>query len=103
MRYRWAGVAAVAAVAVIAAGCGGGKDKESEGSKSACRAAATTAATNFPSDFPFPGEVTITSVHQDGPTNIIEGYWASGLDEAYNEYHDRISETSGYKVLFSEH
>jgi hypothetical protein len=95
-------MAAVAAVAVIAAGCGGGKDKGSE-SASACREAASTSATGFPADFPFPAEVTVTSAHKDGPTNIADGYWAAGLDEAYNEYKDAIEKASGYKVLFDEH
>ena len=93
---------AVAAIALVAAGCGnGGGDKESEGSGSACRAAATTAGTGFPAGFPRPGELTITAAHRDGPTRVIEGYWASGLDEAYNEYKDQIDE-AGYTVLFTE-
>jgi len=92
----------VGATVLVAAGCGGGGNKESEeGGASACRAAATTAATGFPAGFPKPGELTITAAHRDGPTRVIEGYWASGLDEAYNEYKDQVDE-AGYTVLFTE-
>ena len=92
----------VGATVLVAAGCGGRGNKESEeGGASACRAAATTAATGFPAGFPKPGELTITAAHRDGPTRVIEGYWASGLDEAYNEYKDQVDE-AGYTVLFTE-
>jgi hypothetical protein len=95
-----AGVLVLGALLVVA-GCGGGGDKESEGSKSACRAEATTKATGFPAGFPMPGELTVTSAHQDGPTRVIDGYWASGLDEAYKESKDQITEAK-YDVLFDE-
>jgi ABC-type glycerol-3-phosphate transport system substrate-binding protein len=91
----------VGATVLVATGCGGGGHKESEGGASACRAAATSAATGFPAGFPKPGELTITAAHRDGPTRVIEGYWASGLDEAYNEYKDQVDE-AGYTVLFTE-
>jgi hypothetical protein len=92
----------VGAIVLAAAGCGGGGEKDSEeGGKSACRAPATNAATGFPAGFPKPGELTITQAHRDGPTRVIEGYWASGLDEAYKEYKDQIDEAK-YTVLFTE-
>ena len=103
MRLRWAGIAVISLVAVVlAAGCGGGGDEESESAASACRGEATTEATNFPPGFPVPGEATFTSVHKDGPTNIADGYWASGLDEAYEEYKDAVENADGYEILFSE-
>ena len=93
---------AVTAIALLAAGCGGGGGKEeSEGNKSACREPATNAATGFPAGFPRPGELTITSAHRDGPTRVIDGYWAAGLDEAYREYKDEIDRAT-YTVLFTE-
>jgi hypothetical protein len=91
----------VLAVALLAAGCGSSKKKETEGAASACRAAATSKATGLPTSFPIPGELTFTNVHQDGPTIVVDGYWASGLDEAYKEYHDRVTE-AGYAILFNE-
>jgi hypothetical protein len=93
---------AVVATVLLAAGCGGGRgEKESEGNASACRATATNAATGFPAGFPRPGELTITSVHRDGPTRVIDGYWASGLDEAYREYKEAV-ERAEYDILFTE-
>jgi hypothetical protein len=102
MRAGWAGFAVVVlTVAFATAGCGGGGDKESS-SASACRGDATTEATNFPPGFPVPGELTFTSVHKDGPTNVADGYWAAGLDEAYNEYKDAVENADGYDILFTE-
>lgn len=102
MRFKVAGLLLVVlAVVFLAAGCGGDGDSESE-SASACRGDATTEATNFPPAFPLPAEATITSVHADGPTNVADGYWASGLDEAYEEYHDAVENADGYEVLFTE-
>jgi hypothetical protein len=91
---------AVAGLVMLGAGCGKGKE-EAEGNASACRQAATNAATGFPAGFPKPGELTITSVHRDGPTRVIDGYWTAGLDEAYREYKDEV-ERAGYDVLFTE-
>src|SRR4051794_477844 len=92
---------AALAVALLAAGCGGGGDKESEGARTECKAAATSQATGLPAAFPVPGELTITEVRKDGPTNVIDGYWTAGLDEAYNEFKDQVGE-AGYDVLFTE-
>jgi hypothetical protein len=93
---------AVSAIALLVAGCGGGeKDKESEGARTACKAAATTQATGLPAAFPIPGELTITQVRKDGPSNVVDGYWTAGLDEAYEEYKDQVGQ-AGYDVLFTE-
>lgn len=86
------------AVAVVATGCGG-SDKssggESEGSKTACKKPATSSATGLPAAFPVPGELTLTEVRKDGPTNVVDGYWTAGLDEAYEEFKDQV-ERAGY-------
>ena len=93
------------AVAIIAAGCGDAQKSssggESEGSKTACKAASTSAPTGLPAAFPVPGELTFTEVRKDGPTNVVDGYWTSGIDEAYKEFTDQV-EQAGYKVLFNE-
>jgi hypothetical protein len=93
------------AVAIVAAGCGDAQQSssggESEGSKTACKGAATSAPTGLPAAFPVPGELTFTEVRKDGPTNVVDGYWASGIDEAYTEFKDQV-EQAGYKVLFNE-
>ena len=92
-------------LAIFAAGCGDAEKSssggESEEGKAACRAPATTDPTGLAAEFPVPGEVTFTAVRKDGPTNVLDGYWASGLDEAYEEYKDQV-EGAGYKVLFNE-
>jgi ABC-type glycerol-3-phosphate transport system substrate-binding protein len=93
--------AALLAIALLAAGCGGSGDKESEGAKTDCKAEATTKPTGLPAAFPVPGELTFTDVRRDGPTIVVDGYWTSGIDEAYNEYKDQV-EQAGYDVLFNE-
>ena len=93
------------AVAIVAAGCGDAEQSsssgESEGSATACKAAATSAPTGLPAAFPVPGELTFTGARKDGPTNVVDGYWTAGLDEAYEEYKDQV-EQAGYTVLFNE-
>ena len=88
-------------VAAFAAGCGGGGEEESEEARTACRAEATSAETGLPAAFPLPGEVTITEVRTDGPTKVVDGYWAAGLDEAYEEWTRAVDE-AGYDTLFTE-
>jgi hypothetical protein len=86
---------------LLAAGCGGG-EKESEGSKTACKADATTAETGLPAGFPIPAEVTVTAVRTDGPSQVVDGYWTAALDEAYPEYKEAVESADGYEILFSE-
>ena len=101
MTYRVVLAGAVASLAVMtAAGCGGGGDKESEGSKTACKAAAIT-KTGLPAAFPVPGELTFTQATKDGPTVVADGYWTAGLDETYNEFKDQV-EQAGYTVTSDE-
>jgi hypothetical protein len=102
LKLRLFAFGTAAVLALLGAGCGGGGgSEESESGKTACRQTATTAATGLPAGFPRPGELTITSVHRDGPTRVIDGYWASGLDEAYREYKEEV-DRAGYDVLFTE-
>ena len=98
----WAGLGL--AVAIVAAGCGNAQKSssgETEGSKTACKAAATTKPTGLPAAFPVPGELTFTEVRKDGPTNVVDGYWTAGIDEAYKEFKDQV-EQAGYTILFDE-
>ena len=106
MTYRRIGLAMLLglAVAVAAAGCGKAQKSsggESESSKVACKAPATTQPTGLPAAFPVPGELTFTEVRKDGPTNVVDGYWTAGIDEAYKEYKDQV-EQAGYTILFDE-
>jgi hypothetical protein len=105
-RRQLSAFAALAGLLVlVAAGCGGGGEKEEsaaeEGAKTACKAPATTEATGLPAAFPIPGELTLTSVRKDGPSNVVDGYWSAGLDETYKEYKDEV-ERAGLKVTFTE-
>jgi hypothetical protein len=94
---------AVGAASLLMAGCGGSDEKssESEGARTACKKEATSKPTGLPAAFPMPGEMTVTEVRKDGPTNVIDGYWTSGLDEAYTEWKEHV-ERAGYKILFDE-
>ena len=100
VRTLMCGVCTVA-ITVLAAGCGGGESGESESAATACKAPATSQPTGLPAAFPVPGELTFTSVRKDGPTIVVDGYWTSGLDEAYKEFRDHVTE-AGYTVLFDE-
>jgi hypothetical protein len=91
-------------VAIAAAGCGKAEQSsggETEGSKVACKAPATSQPTRLPAAFPVPGELTFTEVRKDGPTNVVDGYWTAGIDEAYKEFKDQV-EQAGYTILFDE-
>ena len=106
MTYRRIGLAMLLglAVAIAAAGCGKAQKSssgESESSKVACKAPATTKPTGLPAAFPVPGELTFTEVRKDGPTNVVDGYWTAGIDEAYKEFKDQV-EQAGYTILFDE-
>jgi hypothetical protein len=96
---------AAGVMSLLATGCGGDK-KDSKGSsdaesRTACKAPAASKPTGLPAAFPIPGELTISQVRKDGPTNVVDGYWTSGLDEAYTEFKDQVGQ-AGYKVLFTE-
>jgi hypothetical protein len=97
---------ATISIGMFAAGCG---DDEGEnesgasagGTKTACVADAATGETGLPAAFPIPGELTVTEVRKDGPTNVVDGYWSAAIDEAYPEYLEQV-EAAGYEILFSE-
>jgi hypothetical protein len=69
---------------------------------SKCKSPALTKAAKLPTGFPKPAEVTYTSVVQAGPTLIVNGYFAAGLDEALNEYKATVSRAH-YTNLKTEH
>jgi hypothetical protein len=67
-----------------------------------CKAPALTTAPKLPAGFPKPPEVTYTSAVQAGPTLIVHGYFAAGLDDALNEYKAAVSRAR-YTNLKTEH
>jgi hypothetical protein len=98
-------LALAVAAGFLAAGCGGDKKTETEGSaagaKIDCRADAFKGDPGLPAKFPIPAEFTVTESTQEGPTRIVVGYWESGIDEAHREWKDRMEE-AGFKVTFDE-
>ena len=92
------------AAGLLAAGCGGGKKEETEGSAGAkidCRADAFKGDAGLPAKFPIPAEFTVTESTEEGPTRVVVGYWESGIEEAHREWKDRVEE-AGFKVTFDE-
>jgi hypothetical protein len=71
------------------------------GDKTPCKKPAAKKGNGLPATFPVPGELTITSVTKLGPTDVVEGYWTSELDEAYRELKAQVL-AAHYKVLFTE-
>lgn len=103
-RPRMLLLALAVAAAFLAAGCGGDKKEEAEGSaggKIDCRADAFKGEAGLPANFPTPAEFVVTESTMEGPTRVVVGYWESGLDEAYREWKDQIEE-AGFKVTFDE-
>jgi hypothetical protein len=86
------------------AACGGEKKKEEagdEGARITCRADAFKGDPGLPKNFPAPAEFTVTESNQEGPTRVVVGYWESGLDEAHQEWKDKVEE-AGFHVTFDE-
>ena len=99
-------LALAALLVVVLAGCGGEKDKEEsaagdEGARITCRADAFDGDPKLPDNFPTPGEFVVTDSTQEGPTQVVVGYWESGLDEAYREWKDQLEEAN-FNVTFDE-
>lgn len=86
--------------AVAACGGDGGGSADTI-SRVACTSPAFSGDSGLPADFPRPAEFTITDSRQEGPTRVVEGYWKSGLEEAYGEWKDAV-ERAGYDVTFDE-
>jgi hypothetical protein len=96
---------ALAVGVLVLAGCGGDKKDEAAGgegeSQITCRADAFEGDPGLPTNFPTPGEFTVTESNLEGPTRVVVGYWESGLEEAYREWKDKVEE-AGFHVTFDE-
>lgn len=91
------------AVSVGAAACGGGEseaEREAERSKVKCEGAAL-ASTRLPASFPAVEGVTLTKQASQGPTQVVDGYYAGELETAYERFKAAL-EGAGYDVLFDE-
>jgi hypothetical protein len=73
-----------------------------EPAKVKCEGPALKKATGLPKGFPKPDEVTYVSAVKAGPSIIVQGYFAAGLDEALAEYRSEVK-GAGYKNLKTEH
>jgi hypothetical protein len=96
----------VGLVLVALAGCGGdGNGEEEEGlsgeAKAACTGSPLSEAPNFPAGFPMVDKVTYTQQRTQGPTEVIEGYYEGGIQEAHDVWKSAF-EQAGYTVLFDE-
>src|SRR5262249_44976902 len=67
-----------------------------------CKLAAVKTAPKLPTAYPKPPGVTYTSSVQAGPTLIVHGYFAAGLDEALNKYKAAVAKAH-YVNLHTEH
>jgi hypothetical protein len=102
-RFGW--LLLVALMAGVVAGCGGGEEEEegelSEAAKAACTGSALSDAPRLPADFPEVDGATYTLQSTAGPTDIVEGYYEGGIEDAHDAYKSAFEE-AGYKVLFDE-
>ena len=98
----------IVVLASVAAGCGK-SEAEKEREKAAksgrgtmtCTGAAVSGATGLPSDFPAIDGVTYVKAAKTGPSRVVDGYVARGLDDLYDDLHSKV-EAAGYTVLFDE-
>jgi hypothetical protein len=95
---------------VVLAGCGGGGDEGEKSSgesdlnkqaQAACTGSPLSVPAKLPSGFPKIDDVTYTQQRTDGPTNVVEGYFSGGLDDAHDEYRKEL-QAANFKILFDE-
>lgn len=91
------------ALTFLLAGCGGdSKSSESgEGTEAACTKPALTEAPELPTGWPEMSEVTYTQQSRQGPTNVVEGYFAGDVKSAHDDF-KRELEGSDFTILFDE-
>jgi hypothetical protein len=92
------------ALVFLAAGCGGGDSKSSESgseTEAACTKSALSEAPDLPKGWPQLAEVTYTQQEQQGPTTVVEGYFAGNVEAAHDDF-KRELEAAGFTVLFDE-
>jgi len=90
--------------ALLLAACGGDKNREEESSgdvQPACTRSALAASPDLPKGWPDLSDVTYTLQTKQGPTTVVEGYFAGSLQTAYDDF-KRELESSGFTILFDE-
>jgi hypothetical protein len=96
--------AIVAVLTFLVAGCGGSDGKSSESgdeTEAACTKSALSEAPDLPKGWPQLGDVTYTQQAQQGPTTVVEGYFAGDIEAAHDDF-KRELEAAGFTILFDE-
>ena len=94
----------LAVLVFLVAGCGGSDSKSSESgdeTEAACTKSPLSEAAELPKGWPQMGEVTFTQQSQQGPTTVVEGYFAGDIEAAHDDF-KRELETAGFTILFDE-
>ena len=93
-----------AAFALLMAGCGGSESRSSESAseaEAACTKAALATAPDLPPGWPQLSEATYTQQSQQGPTTVVEGYFAGDVEAAHDDF-KRELDAAGFTILFDE-
>ncbi len=103
-RMRWFVFVGLILVALM--GCGGDGNGEEQGelgeaAQGACSGSELSGAPKLPAGFPQVDKATFTQQRTQGPTEVIEGYYEGGIQEAHDAYMSAF-EKAGYTVLFDE-
>jgi hypothetical protein len=96
--------AVLAAFLLLLAGCGSSDNKSGESgdeTEAACTKPALTQAPDLPKGWPQLSEVTYTQQSQQGPTTIVEGYFAGDVKAAHDDF-KRELDGAGFTILFDE-
>ena len=95
--------AILAVLGCLLAGCGGdSKSTEAaDGTEAACTKSALSGAPDLPKGWPELAEATYTQESQQGPTTVVEGYFAGDVKAAHDEF-KRELESAGFTILFDE-
>lgn len=96
--------AVLAVFMLMLAGCGGGDGKSSESgsdAEAACTKAELTDTPDLPQGWPQMGDVTFTQQSQQGPTTVVEGYFAGDVAAAHDDFMREL-EAAGFTILFDE-
>jgi hypothetical protein len=99
--------ALVGLLAFALAGCGGKSDEEkakeaaAETSAPVCEMTTEVEGTKLPANFPKPDGVTYREESTAGPSQVVDGTYSGGLDDAYDAYEQGF-EGGDYKILFKE-
>ena len=96
--------AILAVLGCLLAGCGGSDAKSTESgdeTEAACTKSAMSSAPDLPKSWPQIENVTYTQQSQQGPTTVVEGYFAGDVKAAHDDF-KRELDSAGFTILFDE-